>query len=371
MLNRLLFDDLFSFYLTETIILFIIIGALFLFLFAREKTGEALLGILKSIASFFYSPFIFIKNAILELAEFANRKEESYQGSKQYLLNKILILSQTFLIIISTLILAQGVITSWNAFLPPKYIRDSISATEDNLDANKKRQDEISPAIEKMDNEWNSKREQLVKDFKSDRQKQINQSQSNNTKIENDLSNENSVNQLFFSIKNHLSQNETSGTSRLERVKNDAIEYINRQNISESYKTSLLNYINNWNIVLQSQFELNNLSESNLRNSVQPDYNRLKEEQDGIIRGITSLESNLMQLKTQAKYNLDLFLLGLLVTLLTFVLYIWIIGILIELLWLSVDIASNLRAIKNQTKANEYDVPQKLDNNLRWKNLKL
>lgn len=355
MLTRLLFDDLFSFYLTETIILFVIIGALLLFLFAREKTGEALLGIAKSIASFFYSPFIFIKNAILELADFANRKEESYQGSKQYLLNKILLLSQTFLIIISILILAQGVITSWNAFLPPKYIRDSISSTEENLDANKKRQNEITPFIEQMDSEWNSKREQLVKDFKTDRQKRINQSQSNNTKIESDLSNDNSINQLFFSIKNYLFQNESAGASRLERVKNDAIEYVNRQNISESYKTSLLNYINNWDIILLSQIELKTLSKSNLRNSVQPNYNSLKNEQENILQAIATLESSLSSLKIQAKYNFDFLLLGLLVTLITFVLYIWIIGILIELLWLSVDIASNIRAIKNQKKVNGGD----------------
>lgn len=342
-------DFLFSFHLLETIILFIIISALFLFLFVREKSGETIIGVIKSIASFFYSPFVYIKNAFLELATFASKKESDYSGSKQYLLNKILLLSQTFLVILAILILTQGLIGSWNTFLPPKHIRDAISETNDKLDVKRDRKDEIEPMIEKMDEEWNSKREQLINDFKNQKEQIINQAEKSNFNYENDLSNDNTVSQLFVSIKNYLSQNEYySNSSRFEKIKNDALEYVNRQDLAEAYKQSFRNYINNWHSIMINKLELKNLSETNLRNSVQPDYDNLKIEKEGITSTILYLERQLMDLEPQAKYNLGPFIIVLLATFLTFILYVWIIGLVIELLWLSVDIAANLRKIKEQ-----------------------
>ncbi|MGC8898536.1 MAG: hypothetical protein ACP5JH_02410 [Bacteroidota bacterium] len=329
------------------VVLFLAIG----YLFAREKFTQMLLGILLTIASLFYSPFLYLRNAFLELAEYGAKGESEFVKTKQYLLNKFLFSLQALLVVGSIVSLASGFVSSWNQMLPPKPLRESISQLKDQLRKERPELAEINPRVSQMETAWATQKGALVNSYNGEREKRAATAAKENEEIERTIrGTDESTRYLFNAVKSSLAWYETYyGNPRVfEDARTSARYSVERSRISDDNKQLLHKYCDNWYLTMLARFDISSLTEAQLRSAVQPEYRTLKNRAQVLPELIARQEQELASLKSEAKYNVPALLLGVVISLVSFIVLIWVIGLIIEALYLLVHLAVDIHKIREQ-----------------------
>ena len=271
-------------------------------------------------------------------------------------LNKILITAETLLIIVSILILSTGIIEGWNKMLPPKYVRERISNLEESIDKADDELSQLKDEVNNLDEEWKDKKDQLKKEYLDTRKNEIIKINAENKNIEQELSSDSSSFKVFQDIKKYLESNASGSEYQLNNVVSQSINYVNSLNLNENTKDKINKYSSNWKRKIVLNKEIKNFSEESLRAKVQPTYRNKKSNLERTEQYFISLKNELRGISQQAKYDYGALILSILISLLTAMIFIWIVGIAIELLMLSVDLASNvnkLRMIKESQISND------------------
>ena len=160
----------------------------------------------------------------------------------------------------------MGVITAWEILLPPKYLREQNNQLEQKLEEFSEQFEMVNPEVERMEKEWNEKQAELIMNYKKDNVNVFNQAQNDNNTIEQKLVNIPSAAQFFSSIKNYLNQNEYQyRIEKYEAVKNEVLGYIDRQDLTSDVKSSLQQYVDNWNLMMVKQYEKNKFSDEQVQ----------------------------------------------------------------------------------------------------------
>lgn len=331
-----------------TIIVFLALLIVIAYLFARKKSVAVLSGLMLIIVSLFYSPFIYFKKAVLGLADYDVKGKSDSVQPKQYLLNKLLFSLQALLVLISIAILAAGFVSGWNQMVPSKQLRETIRASEEELKQLKSELQETEPAVKQMETVWSTRRDSLINAYTKERahnaETMIAQNQDLASRIN---ASSDTAQQAFSEIRNYHGQNEFLGQpSQYEPLIVEITGYIERQPLSPEVKNLLLKYNDNWYTQMLSRFETAALSESQLRFAAHPSYHNGQQRLDFLKETIPSQEKELAQFRTELKYDFGAFVLQMLFTVIQFILFVWLIGILIESLWLWVDAAANLQKIQ-------------------------
>jgi gas vesicle protein len=347
--------NFFGISLTWTIIIALLILAGFTYLFHKQSFLQTLLGLLRIIASIFYSPIIYFKKLFDSVNTFGQKGEKEYEESNQYLLNKFLIIIKGFWIIVGVLILASGIISSWNSFLPPEYLRNQISQYEDYIQKTDSSFESSKQKYEELESAWSQQSAQLINNYKSEIQKKISDAQREMTGIKNSYQN----NEVFDAIARYISENEnTDSDYYLEYYKNQSISYADNNEYDENIKLQLKKYVESWYLQKMESKNLANASDEYIRNQIQPEYANLKSEIDNYNNQKADLETELASLKKESSYNFESLLWGLIQTILTFIMFLWFMGLFTEMIFLVVDMAGNVKHIrgiadKNFPKINE------------------
>lgn len=335
--------NFFGISLTWTIIIALLILAGFTYLFHRHTFLQTFFGLLRIIASIFYSPIIYFKKLFDSVNTFGLKGEKEYEESNQYLLNKFLIIIKGFWIIVGVLILASGIISSWNSFLPPEYLRTQISQYEDYIYGVDSSFEASKQKYDGLESVWSQQSAQLINNYKSEIRIKISDAQKEMNSVKNSYSN----NEVFNSVSVYIAENEnTDSNDYLNYYKNQAVSYIDYNMPDENAKTDLKKYVENWYLQKTESINLANSSDESIRNQIQPEYANLKSEVDNYNNQKTSLESELESLKNEAKYNVESLFWGLLQTVVTFILFLWFMGLFTEMVFLVVDMAGNIKHIR-------------------------
>ncbi len=326
------------------LIIAVLILAGFSYWFTKDKFGYTFLGILRIIASIIYSPLLYFKNCFISLTRFGEKGDSELTESKQYLLSKILIITEWFVVLIGVFIISSGIVTSWNSFLPPKYLRDQIQGAEKYIHSLDSTFQFAKTNLERLDNDWSNKKDQLIKNFNDERGRNRSAAENENNTIATQLSS----NTSFQDLKNYLDQkNYLTDKNSIEYTRTDLENYFYYSTADENLRSSLKKYGNNWITIKLSNIDLSNYSEVDLRNVIQPEYTNLKYQESNYNSEVGGIKTNLENMKTEAKYSFKSLLLGLLITFLTFVFYMWFLGLLLEMIFLMVDLASNVKKIRS------------------------
>ncbi len=326
------------------LIIAVLILAGFSYWFTKDKFGYTFLGILRIIASIIYSPLLYFKNCFISLTHFGEKGDTELTESKQYLLSKILIITELFVVLMGVFILSSGIITSWNSFLPPKYLRDQIEGTEKYIHSLDSTFQSAKTNLERLDNDWNTKKDQLIKNFDDERGKNRTAAEKENNTIAAQLSN----NISFQDLKSYLdARNYLTDKSSIEYTRTDLENYFLYNTPDENIRNTFKKYGDNWITIKLADIDYSNFSVGDLRNVIQPEYTNLKYQESNYNSDVGSNKTNLENMKAEAKYSLKSLLLGLLITFLSFVLYMWLLGLLLEMIFLMVDLATNVKKIKS------------------------
>jgi len=337
--------------LVATIIVFVVLFVAVVYLFAKEKFTQILLGLLLIIASLFYAPFMYLKNALLELAEYGAKGESEFVKTKQYLLNKFLFSLQALLVLISIASLASGFVSSWNRMLPPKPLRESISQLKHQLEKERPELAEINPRVSEMEMAWTTKKDSLVNLYSAEREKRAATAAKENKELERTINRgDEPTRDLFNGVKSSLAWYETyyGYPGAFENGRTSARYTVERSVISDENKQLLHKYCDNWYLTMLARFDISSLTEAQLRSAVQSEYRTLKNRAQVLANLIPHQEQELASLKSEAKYDVPAFLLGVVVNLVSFILLIWVIGLIIEALYLAVHLAVDIHKIREQ-----------------------
>jgi hypothetical protein len=91
---------------------------------------------------------------------------------------------------------------------------------------------------------------------------------------------------------------------------------------------------------------LGTLTPVDVRAKVQPDYRNLRTELDKTTADLEQARQTYDVLRQEAQFKVGRFARDIAWVLLKLIAFIWVIGLLIELLWLGVDIAANVQQVR-------------------------
>jgi len=335
------------------LIVFFLLFTVIAYLLDRDKVGDMYLGILRVIYSLFYSPIIFLKKSILNLANFGRKGEKEYIPSKQFLLQKIVLFLETILVIISISFLVSGIIIGWNSFLPPLELRTARNNTEASLEDTKDKMGKISLTYQNLNKYWDSKKDSLISSRIGVNKDKLKKLEAKNKNLSQKFNNDTEINETYNIIKDYLDRNDySSSLGGYENIKDQVISHVDGLSIGQNKINELKNYAENWYKIKAINYELGSFSEEDLRNEIQPNYREIEINYDRFSEHIANLESDLIYYNENIKYDILSLIKSIIISTLTAFLYIWIIGLMIEAINLSIDIANNVRIIREKKDPN-------------------
>lgn len=347
-------SQIYNFDSTWVIIIAILLLLGFAFLFMREKTGYTLLGLLRLIASLVYSPLVYFKKLFVRLTEFGIKGDKEYASSKQYLLNKFLVITEGLLIIAGVLIISAGLVNTWNSFIPPEYLREQIKNVTEQIQTSEVQFQVSKQKFDALEAGWQNQKTTLINNYKAERENKKNAAIKENKSIETKYAGDQQFNQIL----SYYTQNSSPyNKNNAEYYKSNVQNWVNNLPADENKKTTLNKYAENWYIIKVADMELGGFSEESLRQEIQPDYQSLKYQVDDYTRSKARMEQVLTELNIEARYNFKALFIGLLATFIMFVFYLWLIGLFLEFIFLALDLATNVRKVKEKLVDTAVDIP--------------
>ena len=329
------------------IVLFVVLFAGVAVLFARGRALLMLLGFGRTIASLFTSPFTYLRNICLRLADYGERGDAEYRSSRLYLVNKLLIALHAIVIVMALGGLAATALSAWNAFLPPKFLRDAEDSLVQRLAPEQQELASVTARLNQLEQEWTTRRQALVDQYRASRQQKLDAAVRDNESIEATASADEQLSAPFGSIRNYLSsdplpRNAALVSSRYESV----IQFLNRITLLDDRRQVLIRYAENWKTRATMALELSALSEEEIRTQAQPDYPDIQRRATLLGERVQSDQQQLADVRAQLKYSPGAFVLQLIIGLFAFILLVWLLGLFIELLSLSVYAADDIRRLR-------------------------
>lgn len=333
-------------YLVAFLVVFVVLFIIVSYFFTGRKLMNTIRGFFLVIASVFYSPLVYFQKSLMAVAHFRLKEAVENEGARQYLLVRFLTSVQALLAIIVVGMIASGGIKAWDSLLPPKYAREENARLEKALDNLEAEFAKLNPEVSAMDNNWTNNKLELINTYRKEQEAKATKANNDNSSIEQEITNAGAM-PSFLPIKRYLDQNQyLSSIARYDNIKREALDYIKNQDTPSESKRLMSTYIENWHVLMTAKYEVSNFTEEQYRTRIQPEYATKKANLSSVERQITVTKEQQKNIQPALKYNTTTFFLLLLGTLLTALILIWSVGLIIELLWLGVDIAGNVNRIR-------------------------
>jgi hypothetical protein len=334
------------------IVLFLLLFGGLVYAFMRERFLSTLGGFARVLISLFYGPVIYLKNVLEELTEYGTKGEQQFSTSRQYLLNKIFLALQALIVPIAVVILAGGILSGWNSFLPPKQLRVEIEQTEESLEENQMAMEQLEPRIAQFEKSWTTNRNALVNDLQRNRQKRIETWQAESQQLGKAIESVAEANAILAEVRSLHQQLRWSYQRTAEnfyRLFLEARRLIARRGLPRDVAAPLHRYNEHWYRLSMIQFDQSVLSEEHIRAFFQPAYPLLKEEYDQLNTSVLEQTQRLTEMRSMAKLRFDQLFLEIALGLLQALAFVWVAGLLIEALWLGVSLATDVHLLRKRT----------------------
>lgn len=321
------------------VIFFLAIG----FLFAREQSLRLIKGLFINIAWIFASPFVYVRKTIGELAAIPSNPVHREAGNDQYLISRVLLILRGVVVVVAIAILAASVAKGWEDFLPSKYLRMEETAVQRQLDNIRKQQDSVRATIAAEDKDWAAKKDGLMRQHQQNRSKKASDALVANRSLVIALNADQRDAQVLAAIQNYF-QSQPHGTpSAIANLARNADNFI-----AGSFPPSpdqLRQFVDNW-----ATAQLSTLPETSpedaARAELQGDYAQNKANLADLLQQETGTEQQLTQVQQQEEYSPSSLLLDVVKGIISFIFFVWALGLILEALLISIFIAHDVRLIR-------------------------
>jgi hypothetical protein len=319
---------------------------LFTAVFARSDIGYLLAGMLRLVVSLFTSPIRYVRACALRVAEYFRGARQDASTDRQYLLQRVLLVSNAVIFLVAVAILAFGVVGVWRVVYPID-LQEHREEAQKAIDRSVQAVVETEKRIEKITTELGGETE-------ADRRTK--QLVARSAQLEGQLKTAGeSLNRLDDStrehgnkVSNYLRSQESpyAGEPQIRNAAAMVNDYLQKASVPEPGRQTIQNYVNVWADSHIAARQLREAQSSNPREE-------MAREKTGLEARVVSLKDSIKELDKELSLGnlykglrFELGLLSLAMTYLSFTLFVWMAGLLVELMGLSVDIAQNLRLVR-------------------------
>lgn len=325
-------------------VLFVAMFVAMAFMFARDRVGLLFLGFGRTLLSFLIAPVFYLKKTVLQLVRFGEKGDADTRTSDQYLLNQLSIAIKAGVVAIALAVLAATLVAAWEAFLPPKAVRDYIRDGQKELDRLQRDITPVNARIQQYDNDWQTKRQSLVDQFRNDRTQKMQLAVRENANT--DRSADTNLRQPLQSLRAYLKNNDSVNPQEIQRIHNTAMEFLGRLSLPGNTMGQLTHYVDNWRTQKLLKLELDAMNEQEFRMQLQPDYNQLRSQSGQLTSEIDNVQRNINATRAQDVFRPDEALGVFASGFLFFLLVVWGLGLSIELISLATTVAGDVRRIR-------------------------
>jgi hypothetical protein len=336
-------------HLVASFLMWLLLCAILVAVFARDDAGRFVVGMLRIAASVFYSPFVFLRGAIQRVVLFATG-EADFAGSEQYLLNRLMLTLQAIVIVIAVASLAAGGVMTWNALMPPEWARDAVKLLSSNLEATKTRSANADGAVARADEEWTSLKKAAMDEYVASRRKTIGSLRATNAELIPLINATGGyAPSIFNMVQGAAASGDPSQTARRARQMESTVSSYYYYYVDDTTRSRIRSWISNWERQETLQYEIATSSESAVREALHPDYSGLVEQKSRVASEVTSIEAQLKTAREEAALRWGGALWMLLRTGVSFILLVWLLGLAVEGAWMLIRVADDVRKIREAT----------------------
>jgi len=335
-------------HLIASFLIWLLLCAILVGIFARDDAGRFFVGMLRIVASVFYSPFVFLRAAIQRVVLFATG-EADFVGSEQYLLNRLMLTLQAIVIVISVASLAAGGVMTWNALMPPEEARDAVKLLSSNLEATQKRSADADSAVARADQEWTSSKKMAIDEYAASRRKTIDSLRTANDELIPLINGAGGyAPSILSTIQLAAVSGDPSETARRARQMESTVSSYFYY-VDDTTRSRLRSWISNWERQETVKYEMSHSSEQVVREALHPEYSGLVEQKSRLASEETSLEAQLKTAREEAALRWSGALWTLLRTGGSFIVLVWLFGLAVEGAWMLIRVADDVRKIRETT----------------------
>lgn len=338
-------------YLAAFIIFFIIILSGIIILVMKKKAGKTFLGLLLGIISIFYSPFIYLKKKLINIADFGEKKESKFKGFPNYLLMKFIAILEIVMFFLAVAIITSALIGGYKAMQPPQYLLEQIDYYQNELNVINNNLEQTNSEIKSLDEEWTKNKVKAIKDFKENAGKEISQKNDELQELKKQLNESGEyatryVQWTFNQLQSAAKITDVDNLRNFLLSVNSTLD--NEYDLDYDLRQNLQSYVDLYGSIKIMKMNLTNLPENEIRNNIQSNYESLVSSRNDLSQRITEAQRYLDQKRAEMKYNFEAMAIVLLIHIGIFLVYIWAVGMLIELLNLNVNLANNVSLIRER-----------------------
>jgi hypothetical protein len=340
---------IFKQHLIWALVLWVLFFAAFAMVFAGRQVLAFAKGVGRVLLGIVVSPFVFIRRAVESVLRFTASEEETYRASDQYLLNKAMLILQALVIVIAIGLLSAGAVATWNAWVPSAEIRREAREYETLVEGQRVTAKTATDAVTKLDSEWTQAQTAAVARYRKERL---------NRKIS-------TTQELTAIEKNFATYGSTRGKATLadlqQRVRSagktrDDVLKMKRplDRVVSNNRWWLAGWesqaLERWNEFSQiralADAEIANIDMNEVRSSEQPSYAEIKATNEREAEKLASMEERLKVYEEAASLKWKAATWTALGAFVTFLLFVWLWGALIELGWLAIRVADDIRRMR-------------------------
>ncbi len=337
-------------YLIGSAILFVVFFVVFAAVFAGGRLGAFVRGLARVLFAIVTSPFVFLRKSIEAVLASTSDEERRSRASEQYLLNRALLVLQALVIVVAIGALAAGTVMTWNAWVPPSEVRDDAKHYAKEVESQQDTAAAAAKALSDLDAAWAQKQDSVVTRYRKERQQQVSEATKRITAVEGELGTYGSeyVAGRLGEIRSVIASRNPDSLEQLNYTKEriDRIVDNNWYWLSDWDRGALKRWNDAWFTNAVAAFQLANLSIDELRASEQPTFAAAKIRRDATAETLASMQETLKQKQEAASLKWKAAFWRALASFFTFLMFVWLAGATIELAWLGIRIADDVRRIR-------------------------
>lgn len=342
-------------YVWWSIALWLLLFVAFATWFARGDMRSFSVGLGRVLLSVFTSPFVFIRKAAASVLGFTPQEEQSYRASNQYLLNKAMLVLQAVVILLAISALAAGVVVTWNAWVPPSAVRRDAHEYDKRVDAQRKTATNAEQDFQKLESEWSVKQEAVLAAYRAERQKQIVTATRGLREAERRYNEATQQSSTLESVKRSVGRSTPSSSEEYANVYERVNRDIGWMWISDYERTLLRQWVAAWYSKSVSEHLLANTPVLELRTVEQPGYPAAAALRESSAQTLAEMEEVLRQKEEAASLKWTAAFFAAAGAFMTFLVFVWVAGMIIEIAWLAIRVADDVRKIRGRDAATQPD----------------
>ncbi|HYC90187.1 MAG TPA: hypothetical protein VEO54_13310 [Thermoanaerobaculia bacterium] len=339
-------------HLVWSLMLFVVIFTVFTALFANGRLLAFAAGLGRVLGSIVATPFLFIRRAVASVMGHSADAEERYRASDQYLLNKGMLVLQAGVIVLAVGTLSAAVVVTWNAWVPPSEVRREAREYAQQTEAQRQRVADTAATMTKLDGDWALMEAGVVAAYRGEQQSRIASAAKDMAAIENSV--QGYAAQTLQNIKETIASRSRDSFDDVQNTKR-SLDWTVRNNWYwlGDWRPTLERWNELWQAKSIAEIELQTLSVETLRNAQQPQYPEAKVARDQAAELLAAMEPVLAQHQEAASLKWKAAFFRALGAFVTFLLFVWFAGALIEGGWMAIRIADDVRRIRQGTREEE------------------